>query len=341
VKAVAWGLAGAALVVLLAGLPATAAGSGATDAATLTGAIDSSDAAQGAGANAGGGVALTILLFHPDDGVDPLGVAYQGSDPFAVRYGPLVAGKGRFDFPFFVADGVLPIESIPDPGRPFASARAAYDQSIEQRSLVESPVAMTLSSLAAESRAVVSVSLDPRSPLADEDLHLWVAVAEDHVAYQPPPGLTNGITDHRFTVRDIRDLGSLDLSRPANLTTTFLLDDAWQRGELSIAAWLQQDAPSPRFDAREVVQATHAPLGGKQRQLAKGVLAEMLSATWCDPCLYGDKAIEDIAVARGIAQPGEAAPRSRYLELAAQDAWPVALAVAAGVAVALTARRLP
>jgi hypothetical protein len=287
------------------------------------------------------GVGLTVLLFHPDDGVDPLGIAYQGSDPFAVRYSPLVAEKGRFDFPFFVADGVLPIESIPDPAQPYASARSAYDQAIAARMPEEAPVALTLRSLVAGRQVVASVSIQPQAQLAGEDLHLWLAVAEDHVEYQPPPGLTNGVTDHRFTVRAVRDLGTVDLSGPLNLTATFALDDAWQRSELSIAAWLQQDAPSPRFDAREVVQATHAPLGATQVQTVKGVLAEMLSATWCDPCLYGDKAIEDIAVVRGIAEPGEPEPTSRYLEWATRDGLPVGLAAAAGLALAMLARRLP
>ena len=297
-------------------------------------------------ANEPEGVGLTVLLFHPDDGVDPLGVPYEGSDPFAVRYAPLVAEKGRFDFPFFVADGVLPIESIPDAAQPFASARASYDLAITERLQVQPPVTMILDSLVTQSQAVASVSLQTQVALDGEDLHLWLAIAEDHVEYQPPPGLTNGVTDHRFTVRAVRDLGAVDLATPGtvDLATTFLLDDAWQHGELSIAAWLQQDAPSPRFDAREVVQATHAPLGGRSVQAIKGVLAEMLSATWCDPCLYGDAAIEDVAVARGIAQPGEAAPSSRYLELAElapRDAIALAAAVAAGVALAILARRLP
>lgn len=289
------------------------------------------------------GVGLTVLLFHPDDGVDPLGVPYRGSDPFAVRYGPLVAEKGRFDFPFFVADGVLPIEAIPDPAQPFASARASYDQAIAERLQVQPPVAMTLDSLVAGRQVVASVSVETQTALAGEDLHLWIALAEDHVEYQPPPGLTNGVTDHRFTVRAVRDLGAVDLASPgaANLTATFLLDDGWQRSELSVAAWLQQDAPSPRFDAREVVQATHAPLGGRQVQAVKGVLAEMLSATWCDPCLYGDAAIEAVAVERGIAQPGEPAPSSRYLEFAPRDGLAVAVAAATGIALALAARRLP
>ncbi|HUR25577.1 MAG TPA: hypothetical protein VM327_06145 [Candidatus Thermoplasmatota archaeon] len=328
-------LVGAALLaVTAAALAAIAPAAGAAD-----------PQAEGVGA----GVGLTVLLFHPDDGVDPFGIPYEGSDPFAVRYGPLVAEKGRFDFPFFVADGVLPIETIPDPGRPFASARASYDQAIAERLQVRSPVTLVLDSLVAGRQVVASVSIEPHADLADEDLHLWLAVAEDHVEYQPPPGLTNGVTDHRFTVRDVRDLGAVDFSSPAastssagvDLTATFLLDDGWQRSELSLAAWLQQDAPSPRFDAREVVQATHAPLGDRRAQATKGVLAEMLSATWCEPCLYGDAAIEDIAVARGIAQPGESEPASRYLEWAPRDGLAIAVAAAAGVALVAAARRRP
>ncbi|MEA3166862.1 MAG: hypothetical protein QOJ26_1736, partial [Thermoplasmata archaeon] len=165
-----------------------------------------------ASGQANDGVPLTVLLFHPDDGVDPLGVAYQGSDPFEVRYAPLVADKARFDFPYFVADGVFPVESIPDPGQPFASARSSYNQAIDERLKEETPVTLTLDSLVAGRQVVASASIEPRSPLADEDLHLWFALAEDHVEYQPPPGLTNGVTDHRFTVRDVRDLGSVDLS---------------------------------------------------------------------------------------------------------------------------------
>lgn len=287
------------------------------------------------------GVGLTVLLFHPDDGVDPLGVPYQGSDPFAVRYGPLVANKGRFDFPFFIADGVLPIEGIPDPSQPYQSVRTAYDQAIRQRMQAETPVTMILDSIVAGRQAVVSVALEPRSPLTGEDLHLWVAVVEDHVHYQPPPGLTNGVTDHRFTVRDVRDLGAADLTGPSNVTSTFFLEDGWQRGELSIAAWLQQGAPSPRFDAREVAQATHAPLGGRQVQETKGVLAEMLSATWCDPCLFGDKAMEDLAVEHGVAEPGIARSASRYLAWSWRSGALVGLAALGGIGLALLARRLP
>jgi hypothetical protein len=284
---------------------------------------------------------LTVLVFHPDDGVDRFGVPFAGSDPFAARYAPLVADKGRFDFPYFVADGVLPIEAIPDPTKPYVSALAAYSAAVDSRSAEQAPVTLRLASVVAGGQAVVSVALDPVEPLPGEDLHLWVAVAEDHVNYQPPPGLTNGVTDHRFTVRAVADLGKQDLSGPTNASLSIALDDGWTSDQLSVAAWLQQGAPSPRFDAREVVQAAHAPLGGAVAQTSKGVLAEMLSATWCDPCLYGDKAMEDLAVARGAASAGPAGRTFRYLDWSARDLLPVGGAVAVGAALVLAWRGKP
>ena len=294
-----------------------------------------------AGAKESPATPLTVLVFHPDDGVDPLGVPYGGSDAFSVRYAPLVADKARFDFPFFVADGVLPIESLPDPSQPYASALAAYAAAVDERSREQAPVSLRLASATTESQAVVTVGMEPVSTLAGESLHLWVAIAEDHVRYQPPPGLTNGVTDHRFTVRAVADLGAQDLSGPANATRTFALADGWARERLSVAAWLQQDAPTPRFDAREVVQAAHAPLGGLAVQGSKGVLAEMLSATWCDPCLYGDKAMEDLAVSRGVATAGAPEPELRYLDWSARDLLPVGVALGAGALLAAAWRGRP
>jgi hypothetical protein len=285
---------------------------------------------------------LTVLVEHPHDGVDPFGVAAAGGgtgDPFAVRYGPLVADKGRFDFPFFVADGVLPIESLPDPGRPYIATRDAYAQSIATRGREEAPAVLRLESRTTGDQAVVQAEATPRSPLTGEDLHLWFAVAEDSIHYQPPPGLTNGVTEHRFTLRAIADMGVLDLSAPANASHTFAIDPSWSRDHLSVAAWLQQDAPSSRFDAREVVQATHTSLGSAVVQDAKGVLVEEYSATWCEPCLYGDRAVEDLAVSYGIAQPSSGHPSSRYLEWTPRDALPVAASLALGVAVVAATRR--
>jgi thiol-disulfide isomerase/thioredoxin len=287
------------------------------------------------------GVPLVVLTFHPNDGVDPLGFPAEGSgaDPFAVRYSPLVAGKGRFDFPYLVTDGVVPIEGIPDPSKPYLSALEAYGQAVRLRATEQAPASLRLSSTVDAARLEVQLAVAPRIDLAGEDLHLRVAVVEDHVFYQPPPGLTNGVTDHRFTVRAYADLGSVEGA--GNATHRFTLDASWDRARLSVAAWLQQDAPSPRFEAREVVQATQAALGQTIQQASKGVLVEMFSATWCDPCLYGDRALEQLAVDHGIATPGTPPHAWRYVQPQAAHLWPVAAAVAAGVGLVLLARRNP
>lgn len=281
------------------------------------------------------GPQVTVLLHHPDDGVDPFGFPYSAAgDYFATRYGPLVADKQRFDFPFFVADGVLPIERLPDPNVPFASARDAYEAATAQRLAEASPATLRLSSTIAGPSAVLAVQVEPVSPLAGEDVHLMVALAEDPVRYLPPPGLTNGVEDHRFTVRAVADLGRIDLTRSANATHTFTLADGWARDRLVASAWLQQDAPSPRFDAREVLQATSAPLGESVEQDTKGVLLEMLSATWCEPCLYGDLAIESVAVAHGAAEPLAAESGPRYFQAPSSPLLAAAAALAAGLAFA-------
>lgn len=261
------------------------------------------------------GPQVTVLLHHPNDGVDPFGFDYaQGTDYFAVRYGPLVADKQRFDFPFFVADGVLPIETLPDPDVPFEATRAAYEQAVALRSAEQAPATLHLASTMAAGTLFATLRIEPAAPLAEEDLHLLLAVTEDPVHYQPPPKLTNGITEHRFTVRAVADLGAIDLTGPVNLTRSFSLPESWDREALHVAAWLQQGAGSPRFDAREVVQATSAPAGQAVTQDTKGVLLEMLSATWCKPCLYGDLAAEAVAVDRGAAQPLVAETGPRYFQ---------------------------
>jgi thiol-disulfide isomerase/thioredoxin len=288
-------------------------------------------------------VPIVVLTFHPNDGVDPLGFAAdgRGTDPFALRYGPLVADKGRFDFPYLVADGVLPIEAIPDPSKPYLSALGAYGNAVQARATKQAPVTLRLESSVAGDGVVVGVEVLPRTDLAGEDLHLRLALVEDHVHYQPPPGLTNGVTDHRFTVRAYADLGAVDFNAAPRSTHRFALAASWDVQQLSVAAWLQQDAPSPRFDAREVLQATQAPVGRAVEQTSKGVLVEMLSATWCDPCLYGDRALEQLAVDHGVASPGQARPTWQYLEPKAAHLAPVAAAIAAGLALVLLWRRTP
>lgn len=284
------------------------------------------------------GTAVTVLLFHPNDGVDPLGFPYAGSDPFTARYGPFADEDGRFAYPFFVADGAIPIAGIPDPNRPYDSARQAYADAVRSRTAEQSPVTLQVASTLTEGALLIAAQVIPGTSLEGEDLHVWFAIAEDPVHYQPPAGLTNGIVDHRFTVRAIWQGPRLDFATEAPRAEWTQPTANWNRERLIVAAWVQQGTPSSRFDAHEIVQATHAPAGQSVSQTSKGVLMEVLSATWCDPCLYGDLAAESLAIELGSAQALEPT-RTRYFEWPANPLMVGVLSLAVGLAIGAAARR--
>lgn len=293
-----------------------------------------------ANAVAAAGPAATVILHHPHpDDADPFGFPFGGADSFTARHGHLEADTGRFDYPYFVADGVLPIAGLPDSSEPYVSTLEAYGLAVAERAAEEAPVALRLSSEIRDGTLALSLRIEPGTALPGEHLHAWGAVLEDPVRYRAPAGLTNGVTDHRFTLRALADLGPLDLSNGTAADVSWLAAlGEWSLDRLVVAAWVEQSAPSPRFDAHEVVQATHAPAGASVHQDSKGVLVEVLSATWCEPCLYGDLAAEDLAVSLGSAEPLRE-PRTRYLEGPARPWLTIPLSLAAGVAVAAWARR--
>jgi hypothetical protein len=287
---------------------------------------------------------VVVLIHHPTDHVDPFGVPLGRGDSFSARYGHLAAATGRFDYPTFVADGVLPVPSLPDPDEPYASTLSAYANATAARLARDPPAALRLEAREEGSEAAVDATALPRGPVADpggaQRIHLWVALAEDAIHYEPPAPVSNGVTDHRFTVRAIRDLGPVDLSagEPASASARFPLAPSWDRSRLFAAAWLQADAAPGRFEAHEVLQAASLPLGAPAAtQQARAVLVEVYSATWCGPCLYGDLAAERLAVLHGAATELEPRRQSHFPGVG----WlPAALAAAAGLtAAAWPARR--
>lgn len=321
------------------------------------------------------GPGLTVLLWHPcPDDADKLGFPFQdGRDGYWARYQHLDTDRDGFDFPHMVTDGIVASEGLPDPGAPYASTRAAYEDAVAARSAQDPPVALELSAAPAEAargfggggdcrgqedgdgaadetaaaspvRIDATVAVLPRGTLDGESLHLWVALVEDHVHYAPPPRVSNGVTDHRFTVRAAQDLGVLDLSRgvPAIHNASLAAPEDAPLDQLYVAAWLQQGGSHGlRFDPHEVVQATihRVQEPGVTRQADKGVLMEVYSATWCDPCLFGDQVAEELAAEYGLQTVDPERVRTSYLR--APPSWTVfALAAVAGAAV-LGASRLP
>jgi thiol-disulfide isomerase/thioredoxin len=296
------------------------------------------------------GAQATVLVYHPVDAneVDPFGVHYQGADPFSFRYQALAAQAGQFDYPVFLADGVRAIQSLPNPSVPFQGTLDAYDAAVRERAGQPVAVAITLAAEAAGPTARLQVRLEPEAPLQPsqgQHLHLVVALAEDPVHYQPPAPVSNGVVDHRFTVRAFQDAGEVDLAsgQAVDRTVAMSLDPSWRVDRLLAAAWVQADEAPGRFQPHEVLQATHSTLDGTAvRQSGKGVLVEAYSATWCTPCLYGDLAIEQVAIRFGDARPLAAAGGPLYFEAAPMPLLALGGAIVVGSVLALApGRRRP
>lgn len=280
------------------------------------------------------------LIHHPLDQVDPFGVPFAGADTFSARYRAVAAQTGRFDFPLWLADGRDPIQQLPDPARPYEGTLEAYQAAVAARAGVMAPVSLALTATANDGNAEVELSATPRGDLdlQGSTVRLFVAVTEDAIHFQPPPEISNGLTDHRFVVRRLLDAGPVNLTA-TDRTFTLPLDASWQRDRLAVAAWLQAGPTEGRFKPSEVLQAVSAPLDGIARvQEGRGVLLELYSATWCDPCLYGDLALEAIVVQAGAAEPLEPV-RTRYWLAPDQPVLVLAASLAAAAAAFALARR--
>lgn len=316
------------------------------------------------------GPAVTVILHHPFlDAADPLGVPFAdtGHDAFRLRFAglaPTVAdGEAVFDFPTMVADGKIIVSGIPDGAQPFQSTVTAYQNAFAQRLQSPAPVALTVTSSLDSDRVHARADVQPLPALqAGAPGHLrnasftvWGALEEDHVQYAPPAALSNGVTDHRFTLRSIQRLATVgDVSVPASVNATFAaagMDPA----QLYVSFWVQRDGVPSASDAAtssgatngtyapgEVVQATtHRVLDPVPTvQTSKGVLVEVLSAVWCKPCLYGDLAAERLVQQHGLAaQKGIIVTGTRYYQAPSSWLMPVAAAAVAVAAAVLVARR--
>lgn len=302
-------------------------------------------AAQGQVERSGGN--LVILINHPyPDPVDPLGFPFtgfgsNGTGYYQQRYASFDRENDGFSYPHLTVDGTFPIEGVPDAGRPYQSTLEAYQAAVAKR-LREAPAAtITVRTQAVDGRVLVAAEVTPAGPMPGESLEAWMALVEDNVQYRAPPAVSNGVNNHRFTVRSIQGQGRLDFDQgmTAELSASFTTQPEWRAEQLHVAIWIQQGAAyGTRFDANEVAQATLHPVAGDvvTRQTGKAVLLEALSATWCQSCVYGDRALETMAEENGYAAAVSSAGKG-YWE--PPTSWGVAAAALAG-AVALAAPNL-
>ncbi|MES2154339.1 MAG: cytochrome c biogenesis protein CcsA [bacterium] len=245
-----------------------------------------------------------VIMHHPMADPDPFGVPFGGGDTFTARYAAPASIGGVFPFPTLVVDGIASVYGEPNPNVPYEGTLENYTATVERRMTQDAPLAISLRAWLQGPDLLVNASLLPLAPLADPSgtasFHAWAAVTEDHIAYTAPdPRASNGISDQRFTVRGLHDLGPVDLA-PGNrigLATAFAIPANWHRDQLRIAIWVQAGGSGGRFAPHEVLQATSAAVDGIDvTQTAKAPLVELYSATWCPPCLYGDLAVEQLAI---------------------------------------------
>ncbi len=252
------------------------------------------------------GPEVSVLVHHPNDGVDALGFAYRANkDAFFVRHGNEQLFADTVAFPGFIADGMIPFEGLPQSDEPLAATVALYEGAVQFRLEKATPISFRIATTGAGMFWNASVAVGTDTPLPESDLRLWTALVEDPVHYRPPSGLTNGVFDHPFTVRAIQELGAVQPlpGTPDVRTVPIRILPEWDPERVLVVAWVEQgSAESPRFEAGEVVQATNHPLVSDIAtvQLDRGVLVEVYSATWCEPCLVGDLAIEKVAARHGL-----------------------------------------
>lgn len=285
------------------------------------------------------GPEVSVLVHHPNDGVDALGFPYRGEvDAFLVRHGSEPLFSDTVAFPGFVADGVFHLEGLAEGGDALEATVALYDEAVLARLARETPVSLRVATNGGGAHWNASVAVGTSTDLTGADLRLWTALVEDPVHHRPPSGLTNGVFDHPFTVRSVQEHGAVSPvpGAPEVRAVPFTLGD-WDPERVLLVAWVEQGGEeSPRFDAGEVVQATSHPLASPVAtvQVERGVLVEAYSATWCEPCLVGDLAVEEVATRHGL-QPHREATEPGLLYYRPPAWGALVAAIAAGIALAV------
>ncbi len=255
------------------------------------------------------GPEVVVLVYHPyPDDADILGFPYgpdcsRACDAFVMRHGGTSLFADGIAFPGFAADGVIFKEGLGE-GQAFQATLDMYEGAVRERLGADTPLALSVATRVLDTSVRASVWLDTQSSIAG-GLHMWAALVEDPVHYRPPAALSNGVYEHPFTVRAVRDLGTVAVSPGAQerIDMDLPIDEAWDVEKLRLAVWVEQDRGAlGTFRPGETIQAVSHKLSavGVTRQEDRAVLIEAYSASWCDPCLIGDEALEEVAQMHGL-----------------------------------------
>ncbi len=251
---------------------------------------------------------LHVLLYHPypDPQGDPWGV--PGGTKEGAEVGYMEAAYGAYWYPTAVFDGLEAPGMKIEGATTFLESFNAYEAAYKERREVDAPLRLALGGWVVDGRAALEVDVEAKRAIQTDNLTLRIVAFEDEVPYDGG----NNVDVHRFTVRAIVHDARMELA--ANLTATqqamVPLDPEWNLDRLGFVASVHnRDPNSPEFKPGEVLQAATYRFAqtGPTIQYSRGVLLEMLTATWCAACLYGDNAVDELANAYGY-------PSSKFLD---------------------------
>lgn len=304
-----WMLQWAALAAVLAGPPALATHQGPAD-------VNAHD--------------LNVLVYHPmpDEQGDPWGIAAANVEGRNVDW--MAGYYGAYFFPTAVFDGVEKLESTPlvEGEGAFRETYNGYRAALERRLRSDAPVSIRVEAVLAQSVLRTDVEVRALGILDEPGLVLRVVLFEDEVVYSGG----NGIVNHRFVVRSIAPATRLDLADGSQSVVHEVGVPSFVDAErLGLVAFVQNtNEASALFKPKEVVQSATwtTRQEGPTVQVARGVLLELYSATWCAACVYGDTAADTLADEFGI--PGLRTSASGFEYLRPADPVRVGAALALG-----------
>lgn len=261
------------------------------------------------------------------------------ADPFSTPRAPLPEGladrDGALLLPATRLDGVLQVSDAPEGDPSSALARFRETQRLLLlRQRTGAPVALEAQGALSEGSLRVHVDVEPPTPLAEGTFEVRLAVFEDGVPDPLGPRL------HRHVVRHVEAPETVRLAEAVRVVRDIPLEPGWDVERLGVAVWVAHVSGSPRHEPGEVLQAAAWRAGqeGPTRQVAKAVLVEQATATWCGPCAPADESFSLVATQFGEDDGAALAAPGAY----ARMPTPLALAgLAAGllVGVALVRRR--
>lgn len=246
-------------------------------------------------------VDLNVLVWHPypDEQGDPWGFPLVTVNGTQMDW--MAGYHGAFFYPTAVFDGVTVFERPPtgEGGGAFQETYQNYRRAAEERLKQPSPVRVRIEAGVAGGQLVTNVSLRFDGLVQESGLFARIVLYEDDVGYNGG----NGVTNHRFVVRDQRRHDELAVGSESAFVDAFMLQGAWRREALGVVVIVQNGAEDSRvFKHKEILQAATWTVltGAPTVQASKGPLLELYSATWCEACVYGDAAADTLANEMGI-----------------------------------------